>query len=337
MKQWSNNSVSQLYDTGVFEVSAFVGGTYRILPHPSQQVYNYHQNLLNYVGYVNDPKTELDGYAYCYNYFKKGNPNDLFAKNYQPIMQKCPLHGGDQVKEFATTLNSLLCSGKGADVFREFISSPVKPTKNLINAAANMLKGQQEFVLLEDQLTSSNVIFGMVENAMKHPNAKMALIVKGGPGTGKTVIALHVIAELAAKYGNLTSFFTTRSKALRETLRTKLKNVNTPLGTNASGLIRYIYDFKPSHFSEGEVDVLLVDEAHRIQKSSNFMTDKKDEQTYLTQVMSLLYCSKVCVFFIDDNQGIKADEIGLSTYIEEAAKNYASRIQSETDEFIKEF
>ena len=115
-----------------------------------------------------------------------------------------------------------------------------------------------------------------------------------------------------------------------------MKEVCNTDGTNASGLIRYIYDFKPSHFSEGEVDVLLIDEAHRIQKSSNFMTDKKNEQTYLTQVMSLLYCSKVCVFFIDDHQGIKADEIGLSSYIEDAARNYSLRIKNETDNFVKE-
>ena len=37
LKQWSNDSVTQVFDTGVFEVSAFVGGGYRILPHPSQQ------------------------------------------------------------------------------------------------------------------------------------------------------------------------------------------------------------------------------------------------------------------------------------------------------------
>lgn len=336
LKQWSNNSVTQLYDTGVFEVTAYVGGRYRILPHPSQQAFNYHQSLLNYIGAVNEPMTELTGYAYCYNYNRNGKPADLFAEQYEPIMKECPLHAGDQVNDFAFSLNRLLSSGNGETVFNEFVSSPIKPTPNLINAAANMLKGQQEFVLLDDQLASSNTIFGMVEKAIKNPGTKMALIVKGGPGTGKTVIALHVIAELASRYGNLTSFFTTRSKALRETLKDKLKKVTTPSGTDASGLIRYIYDFKPSHFSEGEVDVLLIDEAHRIQKSSNFMTDKKNEQTYLSQVMSLLYCSKVCVFFIDDNQGIKPDEIGLSYKIIEAAENYADRIKAETEEFVVE-
>ena len=254
-------------------------------------------------------------------------------RNILDTTEKCPLNGGDQVLDFANSLNELLSGGKGAEVFREFISSPVRPSKNLMDAAANMLKGKEEFVLLEDQLTSSNSIFGMVEKAIKNPSRKMALIIKGGPGTGKTVIALHVITELASKYSNLTSFFTTRSTALRETLKTKLKNVATASGANASGLIRNIYDFKPCHFREGEVDVLLVDEAHRIQRSSNYMGDKKNEQTYLSMVMSLLYCAKICVFFIDDHQGVKKEEIGLSSTIIEAAEHYSERLTDETDHF----
>ena len=333
LKQWSNESVKQLYSTGVFEVTAFVGGKYQILSHPSQQAFNYHQNMINYIPAVNEEDTELEGFAYCYNYTYDGKPNDLFAEQYIPIMEKCPLNGGDQVIGFANSLKDLLAGGKGAEVFREFISSPIRPSKNLMDAAANMLKGKEEFVLLEDQLTSSNSIFGMVEKAIKNPSSKMALIVKGGPGTGKTVIALHVIAELASRYSNLTSFFTTRSTALRETLKTKLKNVTTSAGADASGLIRNIYDFKPCHFREGEVDVLLVDEAHRIQRSSNYMGDKKNEQTYLSMIMSLLYCAKICVFFIDDHQGVKKEEIGLSSSIIDAAENYSQRLKEETERF----
>ena len=333
LKQWSNNSVKQLFSTGVFEVTAFVGGQYQVLSHPSQQAYNYHRNMINYVPAVSEKGTELEGFAYCYNYTYEGQPNDLFADQYKPVIEKCPLNGGDQVISFANSLKELLISGKGAKVFREFISSPIRPSKNLMDAAANMLKGKEEFVLLEEQLTSSNSIFGMVENAIKNPSCKMALIVKGGPGTGKTVIALHVIAELASKYSNLLSFFTTRSTALRETLKTKLKDISTTSGADASGLIRNIYDFKPCNYHESEVDVLLVDEAHRIQRSSNYMGDKKNAQTYLSMVMSLLYCAKICVFFIDDHQGVKKEEIGLSSSIIDAANNYAYRISKETNQF----
>ena len=75
------------------------------------------------------------------------------------------------------------------------------------------------------------------------------------------------------------------------------------------------------------------DEAHRIQRSSNYMGDKKNEQTYLSMVMSLLYCAKICVFFIDDHQGVKKEEIGLSSSIVDAAENYSERLNSETEQF----
>ena len=329
MKQWSNDTVTQIYNTGVFEVSALVGGSYRLLSHPSQQAFNYQQN-------IDEPNSELNGYAYCYNYKFEGIPNDLYAEQYKPVLKKCPLNGGDQVIGFAETLGSLLSGGKGREVFKEFVSCAIRPTKNLINAAANIFQGQDDFVLLDDQLTSSNIIFGMIESIMVNPTRKMALIVKGGPGTGKTVIALKVIAELARNYPKLTALYATRSKALRNTLREKLKNLTTDFGASADGMIRDIYDFKPANFKEGEVDVLLIDEAHRIRRSSNFMTDTSMEQTYLTQVMSLLYCAKVCVFFIDDHQGINPAEIGKSTSIEEAARHYAERIQQETMDFALE-
>lgn len=335
LKQWSNDSVSQIFDTGVFKVEAFVGGDYKILPHPSQQALGYQHNIENYIDAVTKSDTLLEGHAYCYNYSYNGRPNDLFAAQYHPVMKICPLHGGDQVKDFASDLHELLSGGEGAKVFEEFISCPVRPTKNLMDCAANMLKGRREFVLMEDQLTSANTIFGMVEKVLKNPTKKMALIVRGGPGTGKTVIALQVIAELARKYKGIKAFFTTRSGALRDTLQEKLKNISVGGTGSASGLIRTIFDFRPANFAEGEVDVLLVDEAHRICKSANFMTDKGDVYTFLPQTLSLLYTAKVCVFFIDDNQGVKPTEIGKSSVLEYSARNYAKLLAIEIEKYRK--
>ena len=335
LKQWSNETVTQVYDTGVFKVEALVGGDYRILSHPSQQALGYQQNIENYVDIVTSDDTLLEGHAYCYNYYYEGRPNDLYAEQYRPVMKVCPLHGGDQVGGFAVDLGALLSGGKGAEIFDEFISCPLRPTKSLIDCAANMLKGKREFVLMEDQLTSANAIFGMVEKVLKRPDRKMALIVRGGPGTGKTVIALQVIAELARKHKGVRAFFTTRSSALRDTLQEKLKNVAAGSTGSASGLVRSIFDFRPANFKEGEVDVLLVDEAHRICKSSNFMTDKGNVFTFLPQTLSLIYTAKVCVFFIDDNQGVKPSEIGKASILEYSARNYAKLLAVEVEKYRK--
>lgn len=334
MKQWWNSSVHQAYGTGVFQVTANVAGTkYELRAHPSQQALGYQRNILNFIQTVHAPGHGLQGYAYCYNYFYGEIPKDLYDARYEPILKVCPLHGGDQVDGFATTLKGLLAYGAGSDVFKEFDSCPIRQTKKLVEAASGIFTGTNEFNLLDEQITSANTIFGMVDEAVKNPSKKLALVVKGGPGTGKTVIALRVIAELASKYGELTSFFTTRSSALRETLKHKLNKIAAGKLTSAADLIQNIYSFKPCHYKEGEVDVLLVDEAHRISRSANYMADKKNAQTYLPQILSLLYCSKVSVFFIDDHQGVSADEIGTAEYIKNAAENYAKLLDEEKGKF----
>ncbi len=334
LKQWGNKTVSEMYSTGVFKVEALTGMHFQPVAHPSQQVANYQQYLTDYVEVFQD-KCKLSGLAYCYNYNSKDAPNDLYSNHYRTILDEFPLFSGDQITELSARINKLLCLGQGLRVFNNVQDSPIRPSKNLMDAAANMFKGITEFSLLQDQLVASETIFGEVEKTIGN-NTKTVIIVKGGPGTGKTVIALHILAQLAQEGRHPNCFFTTRSKALRNNLRLKLKNVqvNNGLAGDAGNLVRNIFEFKPYHYKENELDVLLVDEAHRISKSSNHMTDKKYETTYLSQIMSLIYCSKVCVFFIDDNQAITNTEIGSSSMIRDAAEHYLERLKSERDLFL---
>lgn len=87
-----------------------------------KQALHYQQNILNYVDVADTPKSQLNGYAYCYNYKYTGKPNDLYAEQYKPVIEKCPLNGGDQVVAFAEVLDKLLSGGRGKEVFREFTS-----------------------------------------------------------------------------------------------------------------------------------------------------------------------------------------------------------------------
>lgn len=337
LKQWSNNSVSELYDTGVFRVDAFTGGAYRPVCHPSQQVSNYQTHLLNFVEELNAEDTNLVGLAYCYNYNSNYEPNALYANHYRTILDEYRLYSGNEIGSLATRIHSLLCNGSGLEIFNRVTTSRIRQSKTLLDAAANMFKGITEFSLLDDQIAASEVIYAEVKKASKK-NGKTVIVVKGGPGTGKTVIALHVLAQMAQEGKSSNIFYTTRSKALRESLRERLQNVKLPDGNtlNASDLILNIFSIKPHNYEESGIDLLLVDEAHRVQKSANYMGDKFYEQTYLSQVMSLIYCARVCVFFIDDKQAIKTDEIGNSEDIKNAASNYRNVVGDYTNtEFWK--
>ena len=327
LKQWSNDSVRELYDNGVFKVDAFTGGSFRTVCHPSQQVANYQTHLLNFVEELNAPNTNLDGMAYCYNYYSQIEPRALYANHYRSILDEHKLYSADDIKAFSSKIHDLLCNGSGLEIFNRITHSRIRQSKTLLDAAANMFRGLTEFSLLDDQIAASETIFAEVKKANKR-NGKTVIIIKGGPGTGKTVIALHVLAQMAKEGKTSNMFFTTRSKALRESLRERLRTVMLENGSisNASDMIANIFHFKPYYYKENDVDLLLVDEAHRVQKSANYMGDKFYEQTYLSQVTSLMYCAKTCVFFIDDMQAIKPEEIGNSADIRLAASQYKNDV-----------
>lgn len=327
LKQWSNSTVRELYDNGVFRVDALTGGSFRPVCHPSQQVANYQNHLLNFVEELNRSDTSLSGLAYCYNYDSTANPKALYADHYKAILDQNHLYSGNELESLAKKLNALLNKGCGLEIFNRVSKSRIRQSEKLLDAAAGMFEGVSAFSLLDDQITASKAIFAEVKKAQGR-GGKTVIVVKGGPGTGKTVIALDVLANMAKERLSTRMFFTTRSKALRTSLKERLREVHVGDETmNASDMIANIYQFKPYHYKEGEIDLLLVDEAHRVEKSANYMGDRFEEQTYLSMTHSLIYCSKVCVFFIDDKQAVKPTEIGNSSYIIDAANSYSEAIR----------
>lgn len=291
----------------------------------------YDNILLNHVKAFDELNISLHGCAFCYNYIADKGKCALLNEFYSDLMKKYPLYCKNQTDDFATYLNELLGSGKGEDIFNVFINSEIGTTKRLYDVAANMLEGAKEFELVGEQIDVYNAILGAVKNTKA--DEKTAIIVKGGPGTGKSVIAMRLLSELyKEEYHCNNVYYATRSSSLRDGWKNILKSVARRFGHgDASSLIQSTYDFKPYRYGNKENggDVLIVDEAHRISNKSNDQTDShRDEKdrSYLPQILSMLYTSRVCVFFIDDKQSIVSTEIGLSSNIELAAKHYRDYI-----------
>lgn len=138
--------------------------------------------------------------------------------------------------------------------------------------------------------------------------AKSAIIIKGGPGTGKSVIALNLMAQLSSL--GLNAHYVTGSRAFTSTLR-------EIVGRRASQQVKYFNGYQEAQ--RGEVDVMICDEAHRIRITSNQRFTPAARRSKKPQIDELLHASKVGVFFVDDRQVVKPDEIGSSTYIKDAA------------------
>ena len=344
LKQWSNDNVSHYYDGYCVNVAGFRSGN-KVCSHPSAQAAEYQTHLENYLVALEECDINLKGFAYCYNYEAKNENSVLTSNAFEVVLGMYPLYCKDTKEEFAQELTKLLGGGKGEEIAKAVSESEIRPTKRLQDAAKNMFDGAKdspEFSLLGEQLDAYNAILGAIQNTDKE-NEKTVVIVKGGPGTGKSVIAMRLVSGLAklGKYPNV--YYSTRSSSLRNGYKELLKNISYKKGkkANCKDLIKNNIDFRPGvegfRGKESVVDALIVDEAHRISEASNDQTDRgekgKRKQTYLTQIMAMLYTARVSVFFIDNKQSIENKEVGTAENIKEAANSYYERIVKESEVF----
>ena len=327
LKQWSNNSVSATSCGGNFDVNgdedytvdAYTGGAVRTVAHPSQQVRGYHDYLKNFVESIITHQLELRGYAYCYNYNNEPGAA-LYDNIYDKILKEHRTFSGNETAEFAQVLHDALAKGDGFSIFNKMMQSPIRPSRKLLNEVGTMVaQGNTDaFSLLEDQIVARNVILDKIRKSQKS-----VILVQGGPGTGKTVIALRILAELAKSETHFNAHYATKSASLLSGIKEQL-----PRGSRAKYLFSNITSFNPHDFCENELDVLLVDEAQGMEKSTNNQYTPAAKRTDLSMIDCLIRAAKVSVFFIDDLQGIRSAEIGSSSMIKEAAERLGVGFES---------
>ncbi|MCF0186689.1 MAG: DUF2075 domain-containing protein, partial [Bacteroidaceae bacterium] len=207
--------------------------------------------------------------------------------------------------------------GKGYSIFNKMVNSPIHASKKLLNQVAGMLSGDKSsnYSLLEDQIAAKNAIYDKIRQ-IKHNfdgKHKSIVLVHGGPGTGKTVIALNILAELAGLGRNVR--YATKSSSLIGGIKYQLPN-----GHAAKKVISSLTEFNFKKCPENNIDVLLVDEAHRIEEyySTGFGRAKRN-LTEMPMIDALLRAAKVLVIFIDDKQAIRSAEVGSTQMIRECA------------------
>ena len=330
LKQWGNTSVRENEDAGNIDVSdeedentviAYTGGRYQTKPHPSQQVKQYDNYLTGFIEVLSSHEVSISGVAYCYNYSRSETPNVLYSSQFNQLQERYKTYSREDVRQLADVLKKALCGGNGFSVFNKVITSRILPSKKLLDSAAEMVDAGNAdyFSLLEEQIVAKNTILSALKKIGKK---KSVILVKGGPGTGKTVIALHVLAELAHSEKPLNIRYATKSKPLLEGVKH-----NLPRGSRAKLLFSSLSQFIPANFQENELDMLIVDEAHRIGLTPNSQYTTADRRTDLSQIDSIVRCAKVCVFFIDDKQAIRSQDVGSSDMIRESARKYGADVR----------
>jgi DUF2075 family protein len=319
LKQWSNDSVKDCTTDGNIIVE--YGRGFKEQPHPSLQVQGYHYDLKDFIGvFVDSPEVVLSSCVYCHNYARLGSNPVIFFPKFSKEINEFPVFAKEDVQSLGLYLKRLLARGDGTEVFGRFVTSPIRPSKRLLEHTREMISNQQMFNLIDDQIAAYNSIMHKARK-LAQTTEKSIVIVKGGPGTGKSVIALEVMGELMRQ--KKVVFHATGSSAFTNTLR-KL------VGIRAKNLFKFFNSFAQA--KPDSIDVLVCDEAHRIRNNSNNRYTRREDRSNEPQIDELLRIAKLNIFFIDENQIVRPEEIGNIDLIKQAAKRFGV-----SDDNIAEF
>ncbi len=306
LKQWSNEGVADAEAEGNVRVR-FASGVSEVA-HPSWQVQGYHFDLLDFLHVFQDSAAPtLSSCAYCHNYARLKEPQILFAPKFQKGLDVFPVFAKEDVEALGTYLQVRLSGGAGMEVFNRFIHSTIRPSKKLLDHTGDMINERQIFTLIDDQIAAYNAVMHRARELARRQR-KSVVIVKGGPGTGKSVIALEVMGSLLRQ--GRTVMHATGSSAFTNTLR-KI------VGPRARALFKFFNSFIGA--PENAFDVLVADEAHRIRETSNNRYTRRDNRSRMPQIDELLNVARLCVFFIDEQQIVRPNEVGSVDLIRSAA------------------
>ncbi|MBS2552247.1 DUF2075 domain-containing protein [Catenulispora sp. NL8] len=211
---------------------------------------------------------------------------------------------------FQKFLASRLSGSSGAFAADTLLRSPVSPSKKLMDLAAGEVRDREQFVLLDQQQTAYSQVMRAVQRA-REANTKQVVIVTGGPGSGKSVIALSLLGELSRLHYPVVH--ATGARAFTLTLR-KIAGARAP---RVQALFKYFNNFGGAR--KNDLDVVICDEAHRIRETSADRFTRAELRTGRPQVEELIDVARVPVFLLDEHQAVRPGEIGTVHAIEAAA------------------
>jgi DUF2075 family protein len=305
LKQWTEVKLSVLKD----HVFTFVGSRERDVPHPSYQANSYASHLQQFNEYVYENNVEVASCAYLHNCVSGSVVHD---QRFNDELVRSPVFVKGDLAGVQEMIRDRVCEGTNPDLLQKIDNSPVRPSKQLAEAAGSMLEGNEEFVLLDDQKTVLEMIVATATKAQVE--AKQVLIIKGGPGTGKSVIAINALARITSLRMN--SRYITPNSAPREVFKEKLKGLK---GINAKDLLSGSASYTDSEVDQ--FDVLIVDEAHRLKERHQY------SKSGTNQIRDIMNSARFTVFFIDEAQKVTWLDIGEIDSIRDYAASIGAEVQ----------
>ncbi|MGR7026361.1 DUF2075 domain-containing protein [Geodermatophilus sp. URMC 62] len=221
------------------------------------------------------------------------------------------LFTGQNRGEWLEFLRSRLAPTDGSVYADRLLHSAVAPSKQLMAVAAEEVRRREQFVLLDEQRVAFDMVMHEVEK-VRAGDHKSVVIVSGGPGSGKSVIALTLLGELNRR--GRSAIHATGSRSFTQTLR----KVAGSGSRQVQSLFKYFNSFMDA--DKNGFDVLIADEAHRLRETSANRWTKAEHRTGKAQVDELIDAARVPVFLLDQNQVVRPGELGTVEDIEKAAR-----------------
>lgn len=314
LKQWTELSAVESSNALVEKVETYTGGALRQVVHPSYQAWSYAQLIKDYNKTVQDENINIRPCTYLHNYRRKDINDPIDDDRYKEYLDNAPVFTkGDAVK-LRSFIKCFIHKGDNIDLIYRIDGGKIHPSKSLQDSIASMMKGNQEFIMIDDQRCVFEDIVKASQKCQKD-GKKRTVIVEGGPGTGKTVVAINLLAELT-KLDQVVQY-TSKNSAPRDVYAQKLaKTMKKASVTNLFKGSGCYYEAE-----NGIVDTILCDEAHRLNEKSGLFSNKGENQ-----IKEIIHAAKCSVFFIDESQRVTMKDIGSVEEIEKWATYYGSEV-----------
>jgi len=306
LKQWTEVRLTN--KDGIVN-TAFKRGRVEIA-HPSYQAWSYCALLEDFSEAVRAKNTSLNPCAYLHNC---SDGSVVLAPFYAAHLQKAPAFLQNDATKLRAFIGRHVKRGDRGKIIYEIRDGRIRPSKDLSDYLVSLLQGNREFLMIDDQKLVYETALNLSKEAAV--GAKNVLIVEGGPGTGKSVVAINLLVELTNR--GLVAKYVTKNAAPRAVYEQKLTGAFTRsrIGNLLTGSGAY-YETEPNAF-----DVLIVDEAHRLTEKSGMFANLGENQ-----IAELIRSAKACIFFLDENQRVTFKDIGRKEEISRWAKTLESKV-----------
>lgn len=310
LKQWEQLQAVEGHEA---IVETYTGGANRRVVHPSYQAWSYAALIKDYNQYVQDEDVELHPCAYLHNYPRKDN-DPLDAKQYEDVLSDAPAFTYGQRDALRNFIKKNIKTGDGEDTLVKIEHGKIKPSKQLQDSICGMLKGNKEFIMLDEQKVVYETILNLSTKCQKD-NKKRTIIVEGGPGTGKTVVAINLLAELTKR--DQFAQYVSKNSAPRIVYGYKLK------GSMKRNSVDNLFKGSGCYTDAplNSIGTILADEAHRLNEKSGMFQNLGENQ-----IKEIIHASRCSVFFIDESQRVTTSDIGSVEEIEKWAQKEHSEV-----------